>query len=145
MSVLANKFAKAYGSDALEVKVLSASPLELIVMLYDGAIVAIQQAKAGIEIQDFSLKSARINKALDIIEGLRVVLDHDKGGDISKNLNDLYEYMKYRLSMANLRNDPAMLDELVGLLSDLHSAWQEIAAQSAQAQPAADGGSYGRV
>ena len=44
MSVLANKFAKAYGSDALEVKVLSASPLELIVMLYDGAIVAIQQA-----------------------------------------------------------------------------------------------------
>ena len=119
MSVLANKFAKAYGSDALEVKVLSASPLELIVMLYDGAIVAIQQAKAGIEIQDFSLKSARINKALDIIEGLRVVLDHDKGGDISKNLNDLYEYMKYRLSMANLRNDPAILDELVGLLSDL--------------------------
>ena len=54
------------------------------------------------------------------------MLDFDKGGDISNNLNDLYEYMKHRLTIANLKNDPEGPAEVIRLLNDLRTAWAKL-------------------
>lgn len=151
MSSLSSKFSKAYGSDALEMKVLAASPVEIIILLYEGAIAALQQAEQAMSSGDVGRKINRLNKAMDIIDGLSAALNHEKGGEISANLRDLYEYMKLRLSMANLKNDTQLVDEVRVLLSELLSAWVEIGGRSkSQAESPADpavaaGGSYGKI
>lgn len=149
MSSLSAKFNKAYGSDALEMKVLAASPVEIIILLYEGAVAALQQAEQAVDSGDIARKINRLNKALDIIDGLAAALNHEKGGDISNNLRGLYDYMKVRLSMANLKNDKQMMAEIRILLSDLLSAWVEIGGRSRSGgeadQAVAAGGSYGKI
>lgn len=149
MSSMSAKFSKAYGSDALEMKVLAASPVEIIILLYEGAITALQQAEQAVDTGDLPRKINRLNKALDIIDGLSAALNHEKGGEISANLAGLYDYMKMRLSMANLKNDKAMMAEIRALLSDLHAAWVEIGGRGRggeSAEPAvAAGSSYGKI
>jgi len=121
------QFKKTYQDDALEMEVYGASPVGLIVMLYEGAIRAINQAKILMQHNQYAEKGRLINKAVDIIEGLRVVLDHQNGKEISKNLEDLYAYSKYRLGIANMKNDPEILDEIAKLLGVILPAWQELA------------------
>lgn len=149
MSSLSAKFNKAYGSDALEMKVLAASPVEIIILLYEGAVAALQQAEQAVDSGDIARKINRLNKALDIIDGLAAALNHEKGGDISNNLRGLYDYMKVRLSMANLKNDKQMMAEIRMLLSDLLSAWVEIGGRARSGgeadQAVAAGGSYGKI
>lgn len=147
MSSLSAKFSKAYGSDALEMKVLAASPVEIIVLLYEGAIAALQQAEQAVDSGDVARKINRMNKALDIVDGLAAALNHEQGGEISANLAGLYDYMKVRLSMANLKNDKAMMAEVRGLLTDLLGAWVEISGRgkAETAEAAASGASYGKI
>ncbi len=117
------KALNAYSQVDLESAVNSASPVQLVVLLYDGAIGALAAAKGQMQQMRFAEKGRLISKAIEIIEGLRVVLDHDKGGAIARNLNDLYEYMKHRLTVANLKNDPEGPAEVIRLLTELRSAW----------------------
>lgn len=116
----------AYSNIDLETAVNSASPLQLILLLYDGAIGALATAKGQMQDMKFAEKGRLISKSISIIEGLRAVLDFEKGGEISKNLNDLYEYMKHRLTIANLKNDPEGPAEVIRLLNDLRSAWAKL-------------------
>ncbi len=122
----ASQFYKAYGNDALETAVLSATPVQLVVMLYDGAITALAKAQGEIQHRNYAGKGRLITKAVDIIEGLRVALDFSKGGDIAVSLNDLYEYMNYRLAVANLHNDAQILQEIQDLLRELREAWDHL-------------------
>lgn len=132
---------KAYLDDALQVAVYGASPVGIIVMLYEGAIKALKQAERAMEEQRFDVKSAMISKTIDILDGLREVLDFQQGGEISQNLSDLYLYMKSRLSVANLKNDPAILVEVQGLLEDILSAWKQVEKTAAMVpQKAANAG-----
>lgn len=111
----------------LESEVKAADPHKLISMLYEGAILAINNAKKAIADNDISAKGAAISKAIAIInEGLNASLDKEVGGELAKNLESLYEYMSMRLITANLKNDIAMLDEVAYLLSDLKNAWDAI-------------------
>ena len=123
MTDTVNRALSAYSSVDLESAVNSASPVQLIILLYDGAIGSLATAKGHMQEMKFAEKGRLISKAIGIIEGLRAVLDFERGGDISKNLNDLYEYMKYRLSIANLKNDPEGPSEVMRLLNELRSAW----------------------
>ena len=97
--------------------------MQLILLLYDGAISALATAKGHMQEMQFAEKGRLISKATGIIEGLRAVLDFQRGGDIAKSLNDLYEYMKHRLSVANLKNDPEGVAEVMRLLNELRGAW----------------------
>jgi flagellar protein FliS len=121
------QFKKTYQDDALEVAVYGASPVGLVVMLYEGAIKAIVQAKVLMELQRHTEKGLMINKAIDILEGLRVALDHQHGQNISLNLEDLYVYAKFRLGVANMKNDPEILDEVANLLRVILPSWQALA------------------
>ena len=118
---------KAYSSVAIESGVLSADPHKLISMLYQGALLAIANAKNGILRKDISAKSTALNQAVQIIsEGLQASLDKNVGGELALNLDALYSYMCARLLSANITNDLEILDEISRLLNELRGAWDSI-------------------
>ncbi|BBF83693.1 flagellar biosynthesis protein FliS [Aquitalea magnusonii] len=125
-SKMLKQFNKAYEDDALKAAVYGASPVGLVVLLYEGAIKAINQAGYAIEAQRYDEKARLVSKTIDIIDGLRESLDLQQGSDAANNLNDLYIYMKQRLSIANLKNDLEILAEVRRLLETILPAWQEL-------------------
>jgi flagellar protein FliS len=127
----------AYKGVSLETSVMSADPHELVSMLYRGALMAIADAKNGMQSKSIETKGKSISKAIAIIgEGLQASLDMKVGGEIARNLSDLYGYMVRRLVEANLKNDTAMLDEVAGLLTELQGAWNSIRPQVVHAAAA---------
>ncbi len=125
--MFARQAANAYAQVGVHTGAMSASPHKLITMLYDGARAAIARAKFHLEGGNIAERGNAISKAIDIIDnGLRAVLDHNAGGEISNNLESLYEYMVRRLMLANLRSDAAPLAEVDTLLESLASAWAQI-------------------
>lgn len=120
--------AAAYRKVGLETQLDSASPHKLVVMLFDGALVAVGNAQRYMENKEIAEKGKSISKAIDIIaNGLQASLDIESGGEIALQLEALYEYMGQRLLHANLRNDLAALKEVAALLQELKSAWEKIA------------------
>lgn len=118
---------KAYANVGLESSVSAADPHKLILMLYQGAILAIAAARNQMLRKEVAAKGASITKAIMIIdEGLKSSLNMNVGGELAKNLANLYDYMGQRLLIANLKNDPAILDEVSKLLADLKGAWEAI-------------------
>lgn len=142
---------RAYAKIGVESGVTSADPHKLISMLYQGALLAIANAKNGIMRKDIPAKGAAISKAITIInEGLNASLDKNVGGPLAQNLSSLYEYMCTRLIVANLKNDMAALNEVARLLADLKEAWEDIRPNAVQAAPQSKPASnaqpvYGRV
>lgn len=125
-----------YNKVGLESGVAAADPHKLILMLYQGALLSIASAKNQILRKQISAKGASLSKAITIIdEGLKACLDVKSGGEIGKNLFDLYDYMNQRLLIANLKNDVAILDEVSGLLSELKGAWESISPTSQPVLP----------
>lgn len=134
---------KTYGKVGVESGVSAADPHKLVSMLYQGALLAIANAKNAIQRKDVAAKGAAISKAIAIIdEGLNASLDKSAGGGLAQNLSSLYQYMCSRLLSANLNNDVAALDEVARLLNDLKGAWDSIrqpaAVSSAAPQSPAD-------
>ncbi|OGS81069.1 MAG: flagellar export chaperone FliS [Gallionellales bacterium GWA2_59_43] len=118
---------KAYTNVGVESNVIAADPHKLISMLYQGALLAIANAKNAIQRKDIPAKCAAISKALLIIdEGLNASLDKKVGGELAGNLSSLYNYMCSRLAQANIKNDVGALDEVSTLLADLKGAWDSI-------------------
>ncbi len=106
----------------------SSSPLELVVMLYDGAIRAVTTAHACTVARDLAGRRTALNKLTGILAELQSTLDMERGGDVARRLDDLYTYMLSRVMASVASQDPAPLDEVRGLLSSLAEAWRKIAA-----------------
>ncbi len=106
--------------------VASASPHRLIQMLLEGALEKINLAKGYMERGDVALKGSHISWAISIIDGLRMSLDKESGGEIAQNLDDLYDYMGRRLAEASMENSVGMLNEVAGLLIEIKSAWDVV-------------------
>lgn len=102
------------------------SPHQLVQMLLAGALDRLAQSKGGVLRGDRAQKLQGVAKAVAIIEHLRLNLDHDGGGEIARNLENLYDYMVRRLLKANVDDDVRILDEVAGLLRDVKSAWDAI-------------------
>lgn len=119
--------AGGYAKVGVETGVLAASPVKLIVMLYEGAITACLYAVSHMQKQDMEQKGVMLTKAILIIEsGLRLSLDKKAGGDIAESLDALYAYMGNRLTLANIKNNPEYVQEVVKLLTELKGAWEAI-------------------
>lgn len=117
----------AYAQVGIETSVVDANPHRLIAMLFDGARAAIKLAAASIQRGDVFAKLRAIEKAMSIIgQGLQASLDHERGGDIAVQLNNLYDYMLRRLLVANSNNDLTILAEVDRLLAPLQDAWLAI-------------------
>ncbi len=119
--------ANAYATVGLETGVMAANPHQLIVMLFDGAKVAVSKALHHLQAGEMEAKGKAISQAMAIInDGLHASLDKTAGHDLAVSLAALYDYMSQRLLTANLKNDAAMLEEVGGLLEQLRLAWVEI-------------------
>lgn len=110
-----------------EHRVVTQSRGRLVVLLYEGAIKFLRQAKLEIERKDWAAKGAFINKAIAIIDELDVCLNAD-GGEISANLRQLYDFLRQHLTKAHVRNDLAMIDEAISILDELNEGWKAISA-----------------
>lgn len=119
--------ANAYMDINLETGVFAASPHKLIVMLFDGAKLALSNAQLHLENKHIAAKGQAIAHAIKIIsDGLRASLNKEAGGPLAKNLDALYEYMCTRLVLANLHNDAKIIKEVIDLLEVIRQAWVEI-------------------
>lgn len=116
------KAAKAY----LVTQVSTASQGDLLLMLYDTAIKHLRQAIEKMRAGDVAGKGVLISKALSIISELQESLNKERGGDISKNLFQLYFFCNSRLLMANLKMQPEMVEEVIAILSGLRQAFAQI-------------------
>ncbi|MBN1804216.1 MAG: flagellar export chaperone FliS [Sedimentisphaerales bacterium] len=98
----------------------------LIVMLYDGAIRFMKLAIIEMENKNYEAKGRYINRALDIINELNVVLDMDAGGEIAHNLRQLYIFMSRHLSQANIKCDTQLVRDVIKLMATLNEGWKAI-------------------
>lgn len=121
----------------MESRVLSADPIELVRLLYQGAIAAVREAHQFLEAGKIAERSRAITKASAILIELTGALDYQRGEAISQRLAALYQYMLDRLLEANFQQSDAPLAEVLGLLTTLSEAW-EGARSPAEAVPAAE-------
>jgi flagellar protein FliS len=103
----------------------TASPEQILLMLYDGAIRFTRRAIAGIEEEKPELKLSGVAKAMAIIAEFSNSLNHDIGGQIAEDLDALYNFMMRELTAANLKNDIEKLRNVEKLLMDLRQTWSE--------------------
>lgn len=104
--------------------VTQSTPGELTLMLYNGCLKFLNQAKKGIETKDIELKNTNIQKAQNILRELMITLDMSV--PISKSLVTLYEYMLNRLVEANIQNDIAKVDEVIGYTTEFRDTWKQV-------------------
>lgn len=115
-----------YLKEYKKVNISTANGETLLLMLYDGAIRFINRAKTKILEGDMEEKRISISSAIAIITELMESLNMEIGGEIAENLERLYLYMNEQLLKANLKNDVALLDEVISLLTTLRDAWNEV-------------------
>ena len=111
---------KAYQQNS----VTQSTPGELTLMLYNGCLKFLNQAKKGIETKDIELKNTNIQKAQNILRELVVTLDMSV--PVSKSMAALYEYMISRLIEANIQNDLAIIDEVAGYTTEFRDTWKQV-------------------
>ena len=117
----------AYARVGLETGVIAASPHRLILMLFEGARVALSSALVHMKNGETVAKGESLSKAISIISsGLQASLDVNAGGELAQHLYALYDYMSRRLLLANLHNNPEYVEEVAGLLAELSGAWEMI-------------------
>jgi flagellar secretion chaperone FliS len=108
-------------------EVQSGTPLQLVVKLYDTAIVSIIKARDGLTRGDLQAKREGMSRGMAVVAELQNSLDLERGGPLAAQLDSLYSYVTGRLIDANVRLDPQALDEAYRLLSTLREGWQQIA------------------
>jgi len=127
------------GHDAyLEGRVLAADPVELVNLLYQACRQAVRDAREHLGAGRIGERARAISKACEILIELAGALDHERGGEISQRLAQLYDYMQRRLLEANLRQSDEPLVEVLSLLTTLAEAWENV---KVSAKPAAEASS----
>ena len=118
------KAMNAYRTVGVTSAVDYADAVQLIQMLFNGLMDALADAEGHISRNDIVGKNQSISRATKIIIGLKGSLDFDKGGELARNLDDLYDYATRRLLKANIRNDIEAVQEIKGLLGEINGAWE---------------------
>lgn len=119
----------AYGSyhaTNLEAQTARATPVELVLVLTDGLLEELARARGHIVGKRYEQKAISLDKCTEIINGLASSLDFEQGGEVVANLGRLYDYCAARLYRAGVDMDPAVIDEVVGLLTTIRTGWQGV-------------------
>ena len=117
-----NAAARAY----FQTRVNTTTQEEVIILLFEAAIKYLKQAKEKIKEKNYAEKGLLISRTLDIISELDGSLNIEKGGDIARNLHNLYVYCQSRLLVANLKLKCDIIDEVIHILKQIGSAFAEI-------------------
>jgi flagellar protein FliS len=123
MSVPTQAQAAAYKQSSI----LTASPAQLVVMLYDGARRYLFQAAAAMREGDSTVSEQRLRRAEDILSELLATLDHERGGEIASRLQGIYVFCKAELIRARVDRDADRVDFVREQLSELRDAWAQLA------------------
>jgi flagellar secretion chaperone FliS len=124
---VSSRSANAYRKVAAETCIPDADPHQLVEMLYDGLLSAIGSARSALSRGDIPAKCKHIDTAVRIIdEGLTSGLNLESGGEIAADLKRLYDFCNMRLTIANARNDEAILAEVIEIITPLALAWKQI-------------------
>ena len=115
-----NNAANAYKNN----KILTASPAELTLMLYDGAVKFCNIALMGFEKNDYVKVNENIIKAEKIIAEFRATLDFKY--PVAKDFDLVYDYIYRRLVEANLQKDPAVLEDALKYIKEMRETWREV-------------------
>ncbi|MCC7174661.1 MAG: flagellar export chaperone FliS [Bryobacterales bacterium] len=126
----------------LESRILAADPLELVRILYRVAIDRVRETREHLESGDVAGRAASMSAASQAVAELSNALDPEAGGEISRRLASLYNYIQGRLVDANYHQRVEPLNEVLGLLSTLAEAWQQVAIDSPPPAAAALGHPY---
>ncbi len=105
--------------------VQSASREKILLMLYEGAIRFIKQAMSAIDKKDIAERGMNIGRAFDIINELNNTLNHEAGGDIASNLEQLYMFVSEQLTKSNATGQKKPLEDALKVLETLYSGWVE--------------------
>lgn len=137
--MVATTYARTYRTNA----VLTASPGQLVLMLFDGAIKAMETAQAAFALKEedprqIKVINDQILKAQAIIIELQAGLNMEAGGEFAQTMSRLYDYHQRRLLEANLRKDLKVLVEVIGLVGSLRDAWAQMLVQQDAQTPVAD-------
>ena len=109
-----------------EESILGAEPMELVRALYGAALDSVEKARRHVREGDIRARSREITKAYEIVTELAESLNHQQGGELSRNLASLYDYMERRLLQANREQSEAPLAEVSRLLGELQEAWRDV-------------------
>jgi len=116
-----------------QANVTTADPTRLVLMCYDGAIGSLKTARGHCVSGDYEAKARSLKKTQDILNVLMQGIDFEQGGTMALNLDSLYNYMFRRLlPCPTVEEETAAIDEVLGILEELESAWKEILAPSRQ-------------
>jgi flagellar secretion chaperone FliS len=115
----------------------TASPGELTLMLYNGCLKFIKQAKKAIHDRNVEEKNTSLIKAQNIIHEFMVTLNMDV--KVSSELMVMYDYLNRRLVEANVKSDPAILEEVEGFVTELRDTWKQVIQLNRQQQFANSG------
>lgn len=127
MSPSRTRMAEQYSAVDAYSGALGADPHRLVQLMLEGALTRLAEARGCIVRGRIGDKAAHLARAMGLVQGLRASLDCDTGGELARNLDDLYDYMERRLLRANADNDPAALDEVSALLREIKAGWDAIA------------------
>lgn len=110
----------------IENQMLSSSPGELVLMLFDGSVRFLRASINELEKNNIAEKARLIEKTFRIIDYLKSCLDMEKGGEIALNLDRLYDYILMQLTTANMKNDRKKIEEVLSLILPIRDAWGQI-------------------
>lgn len=118
---------RAYRTAGAHGRVEGANPHRLVQLMFEALLDRLALARGHMERGRTAPKGEALSRAIALIESLSASLDLERGGEIAANLRALYDYAMRRLLEANLRNDPAAIDEVAGLVREVKTAWDAIA------------------
>ncbi len=117
--------AYAYKSNQT-MSVMTADPMKLVIMIYEGGIKNLKASKHAMENKNIEKRNKFIYKSQDFINELINGLNFELGGDVSKNLYSLYEYFIWSLNMAIIKNSTDYVDSVLSNMEELLSSWKQI-------------------
>ena len=105
---------------------MGASPVQLVVMLYDGALRFMEEGKRAIEAKDLETQNLKLQRAQKIVMELMSTLNFQKGGDIARSLVSLYAYVVGELVEGNMTDDPSRIDNAMKTMRELRDTWVQV-------------------
>jgi len=121
-----NPHLSLYRQQQVQHDVQQASPIHLVVMLYDKAIALLRQSLLHLKRTELKAKGEALNRVVEILGELQVALNHEEGGTVATNLDALYTFAIHSVTEANLRNDEKPLHNVLNVLEELRKGWREL-------------------
>jgi flagellar protein FliS len=107
-----------------QTEVQTASPIEVVIMLYDVLVRDLNRVIAAVRIQDVEERVRQSNHAFSVLQQLDIMLDHKNGGDTAKELARLYSYVRARVMESQIKLDTAILERQIEFILQVREAWQ---------------------